>query len=162
MYTCVYTHICTHMNTHTNICVHSYRHTHRHTHTYTHIHTLVNVSILSGQAELLPGVGVCINIPPPGFFSKQRLSQNSISAPCVKGTTHSRRERRKPCVHAHSILPASSLCSQSPGSIVIPSTPCSRTLPYIGMRKVHSGSVYKDNLLSLYSDSPVDEPRGWG
>lgn len=100
MYTCVYTHICTHMYTHTNICVHSYRHTHRHTHTYTHIHTLVNVSILSGQAELLPGVGVCINIPPPRLlFKATPISEFHLCSLCERHHTFQKGEEKalRPC-----------------------------------------------------------------
>lgn len=124
----------------------------------------MDVSTLSGQAELLPGVGTGISVFHHSFISKQRPPQDSTFAPwCVKGTTWSRSGGgRKPCVPPPSFLPASSVCSQPPGSIVIQSTSFSRTFSYIGTSKAHSGPVYKDELLSLNSDYPVDEPSGWG
>lgn len=88
----------THMHTLTQA------HTHSCMHAHTHTHTEMKVSILSGRAELFTWSRHWCQSP----FTPEGTSQNSTFAPQRgKGTTCSRRGRKRPCILAQSLHPCS-------------------------------------------------------
>ena len=81
-------------------------HMHTLTHAHTHTHTEMRVSILSGRAELFTWSRRWCQRP----FTPEGTSQNSTFAPQRgKGTTCSRRGRKRPCILAQSLHPCSAV-----------------------------------------------------